>query len=159
MFTVSTIKCKTAAVPLRKTAWWRAVPVLAFLALPGLAMKAAHADASLLMVEQAFCEWCEAWDRDVGVIYAKTEEGRAAPLRRLDISAPVPEDVTLATGTRFTPTFVLLHQGREIGRIEGYPGEHFFWPLLNQLLEKLPPHPASGEPVRKADDEQEETSS
>lgn len=156
MFAASTTKCKSATAPERMRRWPSAVLALVFLALSGSTTNAAHADVSLLLIEQAFCEWCEAWDRDVGGIYAKTEEGREAPLRRLDISAPVPEDVTLATRARFTPTFVLLREGREIGRIEGYPGEHFFWPLLNRLLEKLPPHPAAGEPAHTADDEQEQ---
>jgi hypothetical protein len=34
----------------------------------------------------------------------------------------------------FTPTFVLVEDGTEAGRIEGYPGEDFFWPLLAKLI-------------------------
>jgi hypothetical protein len=37
--------------------------------------------------------------------------------------------------TRFTPTFVLVADGREVGRITGYPGEDFFWGLLQRLIE------------------------
>src|SRR6056297_1001007 len=29
-------------------------------------------------------------------------------------------------------------EGQELGRIEGYPGAHFFWPMLNQLLDAHP---------------------
>jgi hypothetical protein len=29
---------------------------------------------------------------------------------------------------------VLVENGAEIGRIEGYPGEDFFWGLLKQML-------------------------
>ena len=39
---------------------------------------------------------------------------------------------------RFTPVFVLIDNGREIGRIRGYPGEDHFWGLLGTLLAKLP---------------------
>jgi hypothetical protein len=39
---------------------------------------------------------------------------------------------------RYTPTFVLVDRGREIGRIVGYPGEDFFWELLAGLIKKLP---------------------
>ena len=28
------------------------------------------------MFESPLCEWCEAWDRDVGVVYPESEEGR-----------------------------------------------------------------------------------
>ncbi|MBL3206218.1 thioredoxin family protein, partial [Klebsiella pneumoniae] len=40
---------------------------------------------------------------------------------------------------RYTPTFILVDGGREIGRIEGYPGADFFWGLLERLAQRLPP--------------------
>jgi len=105
--------------------------------------------AELLMFEQAGCEWCAAWNREIGPIYPKTEEGRSAPLRRLDIFQPLPDDLANIVPGRFTPTFVLVENGREIGRIRGYPGEDFFWGLLGELIEKLetperPAEPAGG---------------
>lgn len=96
------------------------------------------AAAELLMFEQDYCEWCERWNEEVGVIYHKTPEGRRAPLRRVNIHEPLPDDITHIVTGRFTPTFVLLEEGREIGRIRGYPGEDFFWGLFGQLLQKLP---------------------
>jgi hypothetical protein len=36
----------------------------------------------------------------------------------------------------FTPTFVLVEDGQELARIEGYPGEDFFWGLLARMLEE-----------------------
>ena len=101
------------------------------------AMPRAAAAAELVMLEQDYCDWCERWHEDVGVIYAKTAEGRRAPLRRVDIHSPLPEDLAHLKTGRFTPTFVLIDDGREVGRIRGYPGEDFFWGLLGQLLEKL----------------------
>jgi hypothetical protein len=95
---------------------------------------AARAGTLLMMFETQLCEWCERWDAEVGVIYHKTDEGRAAPLVRHDISAPLPEGITLARRARYTPTFVLLRDGVEFGRIEGYPGEAFFYGLLQDLL-------------------------
>ncbi len=94
--------------------------------------------ASLIMVEQQFCEYCEAWDADIGVIYNKTPEGKKAPLRRIDIHEPLPDDLSFLTGLVFSPTFILVNEGKEVGRILGYAGEAFFWGLLQKLLEKLP---------------------
>jgi hypothetical protein len=51
------------------------------------------------------------------------------------LRAPLPEGVTLSAPAVFTPTFVLLADGVEAGRIEGYPGEDFFWPLLSGLID------------------------
>ena len=89
------------------------------------------------MIRQAGCPWCEAWDEEIGPIYGKTEEAEQAPLREVDIDA-IPPGVTLDRPARFTPTFVLLENGVETGRIEGYPGDHFFWSMLDRLLEAPP---------------------
>ena len=65
-------------------------------------------------------------------------EGKQAPLRRVDIHDDMPEDLLEIAPVIYTPTFVLLHEGVEIGRIKGYPGEDFFWGMLDQLIKKLP---------------------
>lgn len=106
--------------------------IVAAFAAPGGAVA-----AELLMVEEDGCHWCARWDQEIGVIYHKTEEGRIAPLRRVDIAAP-PADIRFASRLVYTPTFVLVVDGEEIGRIEGHPGEDFFWPLLGRLLGALP---------------------
>lgn len=90
----------------------------------------------LLMVEQANCEWCEAWNAEIGGIYHLTDEGKRAPLRRQDLFDTWPEDITIKGSVHFTPTFILLKDGTETGRIEGYPGDDFFWPMLVRLLDK-----------------------
>ncbi len=89
-----------------------------------------------MMAEEPGCMWCAAWNRDIGPIYDKTGEGAAAPLRRIDITDPIPDDITLARSVNFTPTFVLLIDGVEANRLEGYPGEDFFWGLLGMMLEQ-----------------------
>ncbi len=96
------------------------------------------------MIEQDHCEWCEAWNAEIGEVYHLTAEGKRAPLLRANIFEPLPKEIEIKLRPQFTPTFILLDGGVEVGRIEGYPGEHFFWPMLNNLLQKLPPA-ASGE--------------
>ena len=86
------------------------------------------------MAEEEGCIWCAAWNRDVSTEYPKTGEGRAAPLLRIDIHKPLPEGLELEKKLRFTPTFVLVRDGREVSRLEGYPGEDFFWGLLQRML-------------------------
>ena len=94
--------------------------------------------AELLMFEEKWCHWCEKWNEEIGVIYDKTAEGKRAPLRRIDVHNGMPAEVDLKTRVQYTPTFVLVDEGKEIDRIEGYPGEDFFWGLLGRMLEKLP---------------------
>ncbi len=105
--------------------------------VPGSAPGSAQA-AELVMFDTTGCLWCLAWDKEVGVIYRKTEEARAAPLRRFDIGDPRPPELAALTGIAYTPTFVLMDGGREVGRIVGYPGEDFFWGLLGELFARLP---------------------
>jgi hypothetical protein len=93
--------------------------------------------AELVMFEQQGCDWCESWHAEIGPIYPKTAEGHQAPLRRVNIFDPIPDDLKHIAPGRFTPTFVLVENGREIGRIRGYPGEDFFWVLLDEMIEKL----------------------
>ncbi|MDI4663078.1 thioredoxin family protein [Xanthobacter autotrophicus] len=110
------------------------VLVLGFLAVVLGATGPARA-SELVMFERRGCAYCLKFDRDVAPIYQKTEEGRRAPLRRVDLSDGVPADVALAQPVRFTPTFVLVDEGREIGRITGYASDEAFWGLLGALTE------------------------
>jgi hypothetical protein len=92
------------------------------------------AATELVMVEQRGCIYCKMWNELVGPQYPLTAEGQYAPLRRIDLHAPRPEDLTFASPLRITPTFVLVDEGVELARMEGYPGEDFFWGLLQIML-------------------------
>ena len=116
----------------RNVTFLRTFVLLWFTLLP----EAAPAETFLLMAEEDGCVWCARWNAEVGDAYAKTAEGDAAPLRRYDIRGDLPDGVDLAMRVRFTPTFILVRQGREVDRIEGYPGEEFFWGMLEMMLER-----------------------
>ena len=90
--------------------------------------------AELVMFERAGCTWCARFNAEIAPVYAKTDEGRALPLRRIDRDKPLPDDLAAIDPGAFTPTFVVVDQGREIGRIRGYPGDTFFFGLLGRIL-------------------------
>jgi len=90
------------------------------------------------MFESASCTWCQRWHDEIGTIYPKTSDARCAPLRRVDLDDSRPHDLTDIKGVVYTPTFVLIDDGREIARLVGYPGEDFFWPILADHPAKLP---------------------
>lgn len=104
----------------------------------------ALAEPQLIMVEQPGCIYCERWDAEIGPAYPKTAEGKFAPLVRADLREGPPEGITYARRVLFTPTFVLVNNGEEQARIEGYPGEDFFWPVLTRLLEDTTDFSAPG---------------
>ena len=94
--------------------------------------------AELIMLEQPGCAWCERWHEEIGVAYPKTEEGHIAPIRFVDITKAWPADLSAIAHEHLTPTFVLVDKGVEVARLRGYPGENFFWPMLTEMLDKLP---------------------
>ena len=103
-------------------------------ALAGVAPAGA---AELLMFEQAGCVWCQRFDREIAPIYPRTEEGRLAPLRRVELGDEDAVFADLAAPVRFAPTFVLVEDGREVARVPGYAGEEAFWGLLADMTKKL----------------------
>ena len=108
------------------------------LALPATGSRAAE----LVMFERAGCVWCPRFNAEIAPIYAKTEESQAAPLRRVDLNSPLPADLAGIDPGAFTPTFVVVKEGREIGRIRGYPGDAFFFGLLDRILSQTGAEPA-----------------
>jgi len=111
------------------------LPVMA-LTVPTPAMAPVSEGVELIMVDQPGCIYCATWKKEVMPQYALTPEGKAAPLRIVPKDGPWPDGVALDSKPAITPTFILLRGGKEEARLEGYPGEHFFWPLLDQMLRR-----------------------
>ena len=97
----------------------------------------AFSASEFIMFTSPACTWCDLWEQEVGIIYEKTDEGRSLPLRRVDIHDERPTDLEKLRTVMFTPTFVLLNNGNEIGRITGYSGEDHFWGLMDELIVKM----------------------
>lgn len=111
---------------------------LSFAAVAFALMAVPATCAELIMYEEPGCMWCRQWHVEIGQGYAKTTEGLRAPLRQRMLSEPPVQGLVLSAPVRLTPTFVLADNGREVGRIVGYPGSDFFYPLLNDLFKRLP---------------------
>lgn len=94
--------------------------------------------AELVYVSEPGCPYCRAFDERIGPIYGKSTESRQAPIRRVERADLARMELRIDRPVRYTPTFILAEGGAEIGRIEGYPGEDFFWAMLQRLLVRLP---------------------
>jgi hypothetical protein len=55
----------------------------------------------------------------------------------MDLTDAASVSAKLAHPITASPTFVLIDDGREVGRITGYPGADFFWGMLAELIAKL----------------------
>ena len=109
--------------------------VVASLFVGALCVKAQSAKDQLLMITSSSCPWCEAFEEEVGSVYDQTEEAAFLPLRRHDFFAIMPDDLEQITPATMTPTFVILRDGAEIGRIIGYPGAELFWWRLSEFVD------------------------
>ena len=87
----------------------------------------------LLMIEDQGCPYCARFDAEARDSYVNSAEGRLAPLvrrRRGDASIAFLERVV------YSPTFVLLVEGREVARTIGYQGAELFWMEIARLMRK-----------------------
>lgn len=111
----------------------------------GLIMLSLHpqsaysASVQLIMVEETGCVYCAKFNAEIAPAYPNTAEGKIAPLRRLNLDNGWPVDLAHVKAESLTPTFILMQDNRELGRLHGYQGDQFFWFLLGELFEKLEP--------------------
>ena len=95
----------------------------------------AAAAARLIMVTSEHCPYCQAWERDVGVVYDKSPYAAKLPLSRVGIGSEMPEKVAIKKPIVGTPTFLIILNGQEIDRQRGYAdAEMFFWWLSEHMV-------------------------
>lgn len=123
---------------------WASALLALVLAAWTVPLAASASAAELVMFDRSGCVWCLRWEREIGSIYPKTDEGRIAPLRHVSLDRGPPQGMKLTEPVFFSPTFVLMDNDREIGRITGYIGDDAFWGLLSVLIRKLRPGGKSG---------------
>lgn len=107
--------------------------------------------AELVYFHSEACPVCDRWNEEVGTIYPKTEESQRLPLRKQSIHDDVPKDLTFVNAVGFTPTFVVVEDGREVGRITGYVNDMFFWQHIEEMIAKVKaPVPSAAQSAAKA---------
>ena len=112
------------------------VGMAAMLAVPLLGRSVRGADGSavtLILVDEPGCQYCRKWDAEIGRGYPRTKEGRFAPLVRVRRKS---SQLSGLNPVIYTPTFILVRRGQELGRITGYPGAEYFYAELGDLLAK-----------------------
>jgi thioredoxin-related protein len=116
----------------------RHLRILIIMLAAAIALPLAQASAAeLLMYRRDGCPYCAAWDREVGPGYNNSQFGKVAPVRMVDVHSARPQ-IALKSPIIYTPTFVLVDDTREIGRIEGYSSNDFFYGTIARLIGQLP---------------------
>lgn len=115
---------------LRARHWMAA---LAVIVVSGLPLAAEAGNVRLIMVERDDCRYCIEWNREIAPKYPASAEGRFAPLQRAQRGDDVLKHFNPVI---YTPTFLVISNGEEVGRVTGYAGKLFFWEELDEQLAK-----------------------
>ncbi len=92
----------------------------------------------LIVMEAPGCTYCKVFRRDILPSFATSERGKALPVRFLDVNDLERANLTLDSSVDMVPTFVLVQDRREVGRIAGYVGPAAFFQSIGHLLSTLP---------------------
>ncbi len=117
--------------------------VFAILIAAVVSVHSAFAD-QLLYVYSPDCGACMKFDREVGGIYAKTEEAIQLPIVKVDLEQwragnhPLHQCDTQSVFA--TPTFIHLHECSEVDRITGYSTDELFWFALERMNNRAKAH-------------------
>ena len=88
----------------------------------------------LLMITSTGCPYCEVFESEVGNSYALTQEAKILPLTRHDFFANFPAYMGHIKPATMTPTFIIIKDGNEVGRIVGYSDQDLFWWQLSEFI-------------------------
>lgn len=102
----------------------------------GLGEVAPAGTLELLVFEVEGCTYCDVMRRDVLPRYRSAPVGAEAPMRFVDINKVDTDTLALRGALRVVPTVVLMKDGKEVERIDGYTGPETFFQLVARMLDK-----------------------
>ena len=98
------------------------------------AIPAAPVAMELVVLEAPGCIYCGLFRRDVLPSYQASGRAKEMPIRFVDINDAAADALGLDSPVDIVPTFVVLKNNHEVGRIPGYTGPEFFFHTINHLL-------------------------
>src|SRR6056300_597564 len=115
-----------------------------FTSLLLLSFSMAANSVELLYFFDKGCGACQMFDREVGYHYDKTTEGKQAPMKKVEYQvwrsqSPQPYAEVLEKRVIGTPTFVMVHEGKEVDRLTGYSNDELFWLAMQHMLSRVAP--------------------
>ena len=88
----------------------------------------------LVMMQAPGCIYCTIFRRDVLPSYEVSERGKDLPVRFIDVNDIAKAGIELQSPIDILPTFVIVKDNHELGRIPGYMGPEDFFHSINYLL-------------------------
>lgn len=97
--------------------------------------KATPAPATeLIVIEAEGCIYCQVFRRDVLPAYLTSPRSKDAPIRFVNYNDRAAAELQLNGPVRIVPTFIMVKQKREVGRIPGYIGRDEFFRAVTEML-------------------------
>ena len=92
----------------------------------------------LVVIEADGCIFCEIFRSDVLPSYEASEQGKQMPASFVDINDMEATHIEFKGAVDIVPTFIVVKNHREVGRISGYVGPENFFHSINYLLASAP---------------------
>jgi thioredoxin-related protein len=92
----------------------------------------------LVVIEADGCIFCEIFRSDVLPAYEASEQGKQMPVQFVDINDMDTTHLEFKGAVDIVPTFIVVKDRREVGRISGYVGPENFFHSINYLLASAP---------------------
>jgi thioredoxin-related protein len=94
----------------------------------------ASGNIQLIVMEAEGCIYCSIFRRDVLPSFEMSERGKEMPVRFVDVNDVEKSGIELRSPIDILPTFVVIKDNQELGRIPGYMGPEDFFHSINYLL-------------------------
>ena len=95
----------------------------------------AKENSLMLMITDKNCLYCIIWEKQIGKIYPKTDIAKKFPLQRIEVKNFINYKKYDLKKTNITPTFILIKNANEEGRIEGYTNPEMFWWQVDEIID------------------------
>ena len=95
----------------------------------------AKENSLMLMITDKNCLYCIIWEKQIGKIYPKTDIAKKFPLQRIEVKNFINYKKYDLKKTNITPTFILIKNTKEEGRIEGYTNPEMFWWQVDEIMD------------------------
>ena len=99
---------------------------------------AEHSNLQLVVMEAPGCIYCDLFRRDVLPAYQKSPRAKSLPVRFVDVNNLETTNLNVSAPVEIVPTFVVMRDDQEIGRIPGYVGPETFFQSINHLISSIP---------------------
>lgn len=90
--------------------------------------------AELIVIEVGGCIYCRVFRRDILPAYLASPHSRNVPIRFVDYNDPGASGLPVSGPVKIVPTFIMIKDDREIGRIPGYIGRTEFFRAVTHML-------------------------